>query len=96
MNEPQKKLDCGRCETLRSILEELISMADEGPCCGSGDEMTSHYHCGQCGKVGGMYVCNYLGDKPTCKPDPDNEYIKRQGVLQKANDLLESLGVVNE
>ncbi len=85
-------MECKRCSDLKGIVEGLLSMTEEGPCCGSGDESTSHYHCPYCGEVGGMYVHNALSGEPTCKPDPENEYVKRQATLKVAEEFLESLG----
>ena len=80
--------DCKIYTELKSALEELIGEVESGPCCGSGDERTSHYHCMKCGKVGGMYGCE---GSPDCKPDPENEFIKRNAAIQKVNGFLESL-----
>lgn len=70
-----------RAEALARLVRDLLQVIEVGPCCGSGDEMTSHYHCPMCGAVGGMYVHDF---GKTC-PKPDPEYQRRR----KLPDLVE-------
>lgn len=63
-----------RAEALARLTLDLLEVVEMGPCCGSGDEMTSHYHCPMCGEVGGMYIHDFGRGCP--KPDP--EYQKKQ------------------
>ena len=58
-----------RAEALAKLTRELLQNIYDGPCCGSGDENTSHYHCPMCGEVGGMMV---HGVGQSC-PKPDLE-----------------------
>lgn len=59
---------------LATLVKDLLETIETGPCCGSADEMTSHYHCPLCGEVGGMYVHDF---GRSC-PKPDQEYQKKQ------------------
>lgn len=67
-----------RAEALAKLTKELLEAVKMGPCCGSGDERTSHYHCYLCGTVGGMYVHDF---GKSC-PKPDLEYQRRQQLPQ--------------
>jgi len=78
-----------RAVNLAKLVKDLLEIVETGPCCGSGDENTSHYHCGKCGSVGGMY--HHLGDDSRCKPDL--EYQRKQqlpSLVEKAcEEILE-------
>lgn len=83
--------------SMKKLLSDLYEIVETGPCCGSTDESTSHYHCGNCGKVGGMFVCcestigldgKLVSAPKKCKPDPENEYIKRQAILSRVGEVV--------
>jgi hypothetical protein len=84
-----------RAVNLAKLVRDLLEIVESGPCCGSGDELTSHYHCPKCGTVGGMYTG--LGEHNACKPDL--EYQKKNalpGLVDKACDEILETGTTSE